>query len=561
MLKAMRLPLPHQILVHGWWQKEGQKLSKSTGNVVDPVAVIDEWGSDAFRFYLVRELDIGPDGNWTDAGFRSRYQSELANGLGNLVNRSLSMIGRYRERVIPSGTHQLAAETAEAWSATIGAYRANSLQEAVQRTGGLITRANQYIDQTSPFKIAKDPSCASDLNNILYTLQEFAVRWVEPSAGDSRRVGKSSNDSYLTDGRGRFYEKPLPPILCGDTALAKCLPSSRAKTALIDLSHALILVLLTVLAAVNASWVRAQPAIGTHGAVATVDRIASQAGIDAMKNGGNAVDAAIAAALTLGVVNGYNSGIGGGCFILIRRSNGVILCIDGRETAPAAATRDMYLRGGKPDLRAQARSGAPGQRHAWRAGRASNAGGGNHRKTPAQGSPARRRPSRRHMDLPTNVTRPSCVRGAMTWPDSRPRRLFSFTQTARRIAWAKSSGNSDLRRKRPSHHLSEKRSRMVLWRSFCGVGREMDERESRVDDGCRFEGLPRGSATADFNRIPRLQQLFRFRHPVREGVHPVWKSLNHARGETQANSRSSRTLSYGIRPRPLHCGVDEVRFR
>src|SRR5665213_2427469 len=165
MLKAMGLPLPRQVLVHGFWQKEGQRLSKSTGNVIDPVAVIDEWGLDAFRYYVVRELDIGPDGNWTDAGFRSRYQSELANGLGNLVNRSLSMIGRYREGVIPSGTHQLAGETAEAWSATIAAYRANALQAALQRTGALITRANQYIDQTSPFKIAKDAARAGDLNN------------------------------------------------------------------------------------------------------------------------------------------------------------------------------------------------------------------------------------------------------------------------------------------------------------------------------------------------------------------------------------------------------------
>ena len=102
MLKAMGLPLPKQILVHGWWQKDGQKMSKSTGNVVDPVAVIDEWGVDAFRFYVLRELDIGPDGNWTDAGFKARYSAELANGLGNLVNRSLSMLKRYRNGVVPT---------------------------------------------------------------------------------------------------------------------------------------------------------------------------------------------------------------------------------------------------------------------------------------------------------------------------------------------------------------------------------------------------------------------------------------------------------------------------
>ena len=93
----------------------------------------------------------------------------------------------------------------------------------------------------------------------------------------------------------------------------------------------------------------AQSAEGRHGAVATVSQIASQAGIDAMKKGGNAVDAAVAAALTLGVVNGFNSGLGGGCFILVRRANGEFLAIDGRETAPAAATRDMFLRKGKPD--------------------------------------------------------------------------------------------------------------------------------------------------------------------------------------------------------------------
>jgi methionyl-tRNA synthetase len=172
MLKAMKLPLPKQILVHGWWQKDGEKLSKSTGNVVDPIAVIDEWGLDAFRYYVVRELDIGPDGNWTDAGFRSRYQAELANGLGNLLNRSLSMIKRYREGLVPRGVNRLEKEIAETRSRVIAAYRANALQEALEQCGALVTRANQYIDQTSPFKLAKDPLRAGELNDILRTLAE-----------------------------------------------------------------------------------------------------------------------------------------------------------------------------------------------------------------------------------------------------------------------------------------------------------------------------------------------------------------------------------------------------
>lgn len=172
MLKAMKLPLPKTVLTHGWWQKDGEKLSKSTGNVVDPIAVIDEWGLDAFRYYVVRELDIGPDGNWTDAGFRSRYQSELANGLGNLVNRSLSMIKRYRDGLVPAGTNRLDKEMTGTRAAVIAAYRANALQEALIQCGALVTRANQFIDQTSPFKIAKDPARAADLNDILRTLAE-----------------------------------------------------------------------------------------------------------------------------------------------------------------------------------------------------------------------------------------------------------------------------------------------------------------------------------------------------------------------------------------------------
>ena len=101
-----------------------------------------------------------------------------------------------------------------------------------------------------------------------------------------------------------------------------------------------------------------------HGAVATVDPIATDAAIAAMKKGGNAVDGAVAAGLTLGVVNGYNSGIGGGCFIVIRLANGKFAVIDGREMAPAAAKRDMYLKNGKPDTRASKvgalASGVPG---------------------------------------------------------------------------------------------------------------------------------------------------------------------------------------------------------
>ena len=172
MLKAAGIPLPRQVCVHGWWQKDGQKMSKTTGNVVDPIAVIDEWGIDAFRYYMLRELDIGPDGNWTNGGFETRYAAELANGIGNLVNRSLSMLNRYRQGAVPAICNELEAEVNEASKEVIELSRSHKLQGALRRIWELIARINQYIDQTAPFKLAKDPEQSGRLGEILYSLVE-----------------------------------------------------------------------------------------------------------------------------------------------------------------------------------------------------------------------------------------------------------------------------------------------------------------------------------------------------------------------------------------------------
>ena len=172
MLKAMGASLPKQVLAHGWWQKDGQRMSKSTGNIVDPIAVIDEWGVDAFRFYVLRELDIGPDGNWTEAGFKARYAAELANGLGNLVNRSLSMLKRYRNGVVPKASGELAPEAEKVIAETRSLLEQNQLQAALQAIWSLVTRANQYVDHTAPFKLAKDPAKAERLDEVLYNLAE-----------------------------------------------------------------------------------------------------------------------------------------------------------------------------------------------------------------------------------------------------------------------------------------------------------------------------------------------------------------------------------------------------
>ena len=192
MLKAAGLELPKQVLVHGWWQKDNQKMSKSTGNVVDPVTVIDDWGLDAFRYYVVRELAIGPDGNWTDEGFVTRYGAELANGLGNLMNRSLSMLNRYREGIVPEPNDELSAEALAARDKLVKELKASDLQEGLRTIWTYIGRVNQYVDQTAPFKMAKDPEQAERLGEVLYNLVEscrLLAVWLQPYLPDtSRRI-------------------------------------------------------------------------------------------------------------------------------------------------------------------------------------------------------------------------------------------------------------------------------------------------------------------------------------------------------------------------------------
>lgn len=172
MLHALGAPLPRQVLVHGWWQKDGQKLSKSTGNILDPLAVIDAWGLDAFRYYVVRELDIGPDGNWTDTGFSARYHAELANGLGNLLNRTLNMLNKYRGGRLAVASGDLAADARSVADRVRVHWQANELQAGLQATWDLVNRANLYVEQTQPFRLAKDPAQAGRLDEVLYSLAE-----------------------------------------------------------------------------------------------------------------------------------------------------------------------------------------------------------------------------------------------------------------------------------------------------------------------------------------------------------------------------------------------------
>jgi methionyl-tRNA synthetase len=161
---------------------------------------------------------VGPDGNWTDSGFASRYQAELANGLGNLVNRSLSMLKRYRNGIIPAPHNELANEvTAHVKEVTVHLSN-NELQDALQATWKIVTRANQYVDQTAPFKLAKDPAQATRLDEVLYNLVEtcriLAICLQPFIPGTSQKIFSQLN---LTEDAARLSEAAWGALKQGHT--------------------------------------------------------------------------------------------------------------------------------------------------------------------------------------------------------------------------------------------------------------------------------------------------------------------------------------------------------
>lgn len=183
MLMALEIPLPHTIFAHGWWTVNGEKMSKSRGNVVDPYAMVDSFGTDAFRYFLLREVPFGQDGDFSHESFVGRINSDLANGLGNLLSRTVTLIQRSCDGKIPtpvsSETTNLDAElhaTAEALVREklplhFGSDRLE-FNRALESIWSLVQQANQYIDQTAPWVLAKDVEKKNRLNTVLYHAAE-----------------------------------------------------------------------------------------------------------------------------------------------------------------------------------------------------------------------------------------------------------------------------------------------------------------------------------------------------------------------------------------------------
>jgi methionyl-tRNA synthetase len=179
MLMAAGIELPRSVAVHGFMTLEGQRISKTTGNIVDPMELADQYGGDAVRYYLMRDVSFESDGDFARANLIQRFNSDLANDLGNLLNRTVSMIGRYFGGEVPEPPAASGGREADvqrvagaAASATAEALERWDFDGALDGAWQLVRRANQYIDESEPWKLARDPSRRGDLAAVLYHAAE-----------------------------------------------------------------------------------------------------------------------------------------------------------------------------------------------------------------------------------------------------------------------------------------------------------------------------------------------------------------------------------------------------
>ncbi|NEW06242.1 methionine--tRNA ligase [Paenibacillus sp. SYP-B3998] len=179
MMMALELPLPKKVFAHGWLLMKDGKMSKSKGNVVDPVTLIDRYGLDALRYYLMREVPFGADGTFTPESFVERVNHDLANDLGNLLNRTIVMIDKYYVGAIPAylpGATEFDESLLETVRSTVAKYEeAMEKMEfsiALSAVWQLISRTNKYIDETQPWSMVKDEAKRETLGSVMYVLAE-----------------------------------------------------------------------------------------------------------------------------------------------------------------------------------------------------------------------------------------------------------------------------------------------------------------------------------------------------------------------------------------------------
>jgi methionyl-tRNA synthetase len=215
MLMALNLPLPETIFAHGWWTVDGQKMSKSRGNVVDPNKMVDEFGADAFRYFLLREVPFGQDGDFSQSALVTSVNSDLANGIGNLLSRTLTMIERFTQGVIPEADTPALPELEAQIVKVAGAlpaqieegFQSLSYRDNLQQLWALVRLCDEYIDKAAPWQLAKQAETHGRLKTVLNTtaralrlLSALIFPYMPESAGRlAYQIGLSFD-----------FSKPLP---------------------------------------------------------------------------------------------------------------------------------------------------------------------------------------------------------------------------------------------------------------------------------------------------------------------------------------------------------------
>jgi methionyl-tRNA synthetase len=183
LLMAAGLELPRHVFVHGFLLMDDKKMSKSLGNVLDPFAIIERYGSDALRYYCFREVSFGRDGSVSAAGFEARYEGELANEYGNLASRTLAMVGRYLEGTLPAGgvaaqapgvalDGELAGDFDGLADEVCALLDRAELTQALEAIWQRVRRLNRYVEERAPWTLAKDASRTEELRGVLASLAE-----------------------------------------------------------------------------------------------------------------------------------------------------------------------------------------------------------------------------------------------------------------------------------------------------------------------------------------------------------------------------------------------------
>jgi methionyl-tRNA synthetase len=230
MLMALEKDLPKNIFAHGWWTQDGKKMSKSLGNVIDPHEVVDAYGADAFRYFVLREVPFGLDGDFSKETFITRFNTELANDLGNLLSRVLTMIGKYFDGKIPgAGIEQPfdreLRETAVPILSRIEEHLSTlAFTRYLHEVWSLVMRANRYVEENAPWTLAKNNDMAR-LGTVLYNLSEslrligLYLYPVMPSTSqkiwNALGAGKQIDSSRLSEEQHWGTIAPGTPILVG----------------------------------------------------------------------------------------------------------------------------------------------------------------------------------------------------------------------------------------------------------------------------------------------------------------------------------------------------------